>query len=79
MSIFPETKLKVCLISSSRNGLTYQYTKLSITLLYSFTSSTYADALNTALPNPSGSAGLVPSYGIVDMNLTYQVTKVIGI
>ncbi|MBP7477774.1 MAG: TonB-dependent receptor, partial [Chitinophagales bacterium] len=59
----------------SRNGMTYQYSKLSITLLYSYTSSTYADALNTALPNPSGSVGLVPSYGIVDMNLTYRVSK----
>lgn len=59
----------------SRNGLTYQYTRFSFTIQYSYTSSTYADALNTELPNPSGSVGLVPSYGIVDLNLTYKVSK----
>lgn len=59
----------------SRNGITFRYTKLSITALYSYTAKSYADALNTVKPNATGTVGLVPSYGLLDINATYRVTK----
>lgn len=59
----------------SRNGITFQYSKLSLTALYSYTSKTFADALNTEMPNSSGSVGLVPSYGILDLNTSLKFGK----
>ncbi|WP_460472011.1 TonB-dependent receptor family protein [Emticicia fontis] len=63
----------------SRNGLTFRYTKLSITALYSYTAKSYADALNTIKPNATGTVGLVPSYGLLDINATYRVTRTMTI
>ncbi len=59
----------------SRNGITFRYTKLSITALYSYTAKSYADALNTVKPSATGAVGLVPSYGLLDLNATYRLTK----
>jgi Fe(3+) dicitrate transport protein len=59
----------------SRNGTTFRYQRLSISCLYSYTAECYADAFNTATPTASGSAGLVPSYGIWDLNTSVQVFK----
>jgi Fe(3+) dicitrate transport protein len=59
----------------SRNGITFRYTKLSITALYSYTARSYADALNTLKPSANGAVGLVPSYGLLDLNATYRLTK----
>jgi len=61
----------------SRNGISFQYKQWSISSLYSYTSKTYADALNTEYPSLTGSIGLVPSYGIFDMNFTCKVSKFI--
>lgn len=59
----------------SRNGITFRYTKLSITALYSYTAKSYADALNTVKPSATGAVGLVPEYGLLDVNATYRLTK----
>lgn len=60
----------------SRNGLTFKQNKLQISLLYSYTASTYADALNTESPPVStGAVGLVPAYGIWDMNVSMKFLK----
>jgi Fe(3+) dicitrate transport protein len=59
----------------SRNGLTFRYQGLSVSCLYSYTAKSYADAFNTETPTASGSAGLVPSYGIWDLNTSIQVFK----
>lgn len=63
----------------SRNGITYQYKKWSVTSLYSYTSKSFADALNTVNPSISGAVGLVPAYGIWDLNFTYKISKQITI
>jgi len=63
----------------SRNGITIQHNKWSISTLYSFTSETYADALNTRNPSITGAVGLVPSYGLVDLNCTYKFSKLVTI
>lgn len=60
----------------SRNGITLRFTRISISGLYSYTSKTYADALNTVVPPAStGAVGLVPSYGIVDINSNIRITS----
>ena len=60
----------------SRNGLTLRYSKISLSALYSYTSETFADALNTVTPPAgTGAVGLVPSYGIIDLNAGYRFTK----
>jgi Fe(3+) dicitrate transport protein len=59
----------------SRSGITFRYIKLSVTALYSYTAKSYADALNTVKPSATGAVGLVPSYGLLDINATYRLTK----
>lgn len=59
----------------SRNGLTFRYRKLSVTSLFSYVAKSYADALNTVQASINGSVGLVPSYGILDINATYRISS----
>lgn len=58
----------------TRNGITLQFKKLSLSTLYSFTSSTFADAFNTVIPSASGAVGIVPSYGITDLNVSFKLS-----
>lgn len=57
----------------TRNGVNVRLPFGSISFLYSFTAETYADALNTETPSASGAVGIVPSYGIVDINTTWRI------
>ena len=60
----------------TRNGMTVRYKTFSYSVLYSFTSETFADALNTVAPlKTTGAVGLVPSYGILDMNISLRCSK----
>jgi len=59
----------------SRNGLTFKWRRISITALYSYTSKTYADALNTVEPPVTGAVGLVPAYGLLDLSTGLRVFK----
>lgn len=60
----------------TRNGVTLKFWRTSLSGLYSYTSKTYADALNTVVPPAStGAVGLVPSYGLLDFNSTFRLTK----
>jgi Fe(3+) dicitrate transport protein len=60
----------------TRNGVTFKVWKVSLSGLYSYTSESYADALNTVKPPAAtGATGLVPSYGILDFNSTIKLTK----
>jgi Fe(3+) dicitrate transport protein len=59
----------------SRNGLTIKYSEFSFSALYSYTSETFADALNTVTPSASGATGLVPSYQILDLNLGIRLNS----
>jgi len=63
----------------TRNGVTLRFGKLSITHLYSYTAKSYADALNTETPPPSGAIGAVPAYGIWDINTSLRVSGMIEI
>lgn len=47
---------------------------MSFSVLYSFTSESFADAFNTVVPPAStGAVGLVPSYGLVDFNTSFKI------
>lgn len=59
----------------SRNGITVHYWKISLSGLYSYTAKSFADALNTAVPTATGAVGLVPSYGIFDLNSTIRINS----
>lgn len=60
----------------TRNGITLRYRKLNISALYSYTSKTYADALNTVEPpKTTGAVGIVPAYALLDANIGYRFNK----
>lgn len=60
----------------SRNGASIRYRKASFSVLYSYTSESFADALNTVEPlKTTGAVGLVPAYGLLDLNASYRVSK----
>lgn len=63
----------------SRSGITLNYANASFSGLYSYTGSSFAEALNTLVPSVSGATGLVPSYQLVDLNLALQITSKIKI
>ena len=63
----------------SRSGITLNYANASFSGLYSYTGSSFAEALNTLVPSVSGATGLVPSYQLVDLNLALQITPKIKI
>lgn len=59
----------------SRNGVTLKFRRVSFSTLYSYTSKTFADALNTVTPTASGAVGLVPAYGLLDFNSSFKLMK----
>ncbi len=61
----------------SRNGVNVRYKGLSVSMLdcSSYTAQTFADPLNTVTPTATGSVGLVPSYGLLDLNASYRIHK----
>ncbi len=56
----------------TRNGIATRYGLASISVLYSYTAASYADALNTSTPSATGAVGLVPAYGLLDINTTFR-------
>ena len=63
----------------SRNGIELMYRGLSATILYSYTSGTYSDALNTRIPSSNGARGYTPEYGIWDLNMAVQANSIFSI
>src|SRR5690606_3484332 len=57
----------------SRNGLQMAYKWATTIIQYSYVSDSYSDALNTESPTANGSAGLVPSYGLWDANISLKM------
>lgn len=63
---------------TTRNGITLRSGKISVSALYSYVSSTFADALNTEVPPAAtGAVGLVPSYGLLDLNAGIRFSKIV--
>lgn len=63
----------------TRNGLDVLYKGFSCTVLYSYTSATFSDALNTVTPPPSGATGFTPGYGVWDLNASFRTNAVFTI
>ena len=59
----------------SRNGLDILYKGFSCTILHSYTSSTFSDALNTVEPPVSGARGFTPAYTIWDVNASLKTNS----
>jgi Fe(3+) dicitrate transport protein len=58
----------------SRNGVNVKFQRASVSILYSYTAESYADALNTEIPSANGSVGKVPSYGLLDINSSWRIS-----
>lgn len=63
----------------SRNGLDLLYKGFSCTILHSYTSSSYSDALNTILPPSNGARGLTPAYTLWDINASLKTATFLSI
>jgi len=61
----------------ARNGLNLKYKDLSVSFLYSYTGETFADPLNTVEPSATGAVGLVPAYGLMDINASYRLRNLL--
>ncbi len=59
----------------SRNGVQVRYKGFSSSIQYSYVGKAFSDALNTIIPNSSGTVGLVHSYQLVDWNFTYRFAR----
>lgn len=59
----------------TRLGMTTKYENFNLGILYSYVSSSFADAMNTVKPNVSASSGLVPEYDLVDLNASVGLHK----
>lgn len=59
-----------------RSGITWRVIKVKLAALYSYTSKTYADALNTEQPlKTTGAVGVVPAYGLLDINASVRILR----
>jgi Fe(3+) dicitrate transport protein len=56
----------------SRNGLNVGYKNLRGTLQYSYVAESFSDPTNVVEPTSNGARGLVPSYGLLDLNFSYR-------
>lgn len=56
----------------TRNGLNVGYKDLRGTLQYSYVAESFSDPSNVIEPTPNGARGLVPSYGLLDLNFSYR-------
>lgn len=59
----------------SRNGFQFAIKRIAGILQYSYVSESFSDALNTVTPTANGAAGMVPAYGIWDLNLAYRLSE----
>jgi Fe(3+) dicitrate transport protein len=56
----------------TRNGLNLGYKTFRATLQYSYVSKSYSDPTNVEEPTANGSRGIVPGYGLLDLNIAVR-------
>jgi len=56
----------------SRNGLNAGYKNLRGTLQYSYVAESFSDPTNVVEPTANGARGLVPGYGLLDLNFSFR-------
>lgn len=57
----------------TRNGVNVKWRTASVSFLYSYVGSSYADAANTETPSANGAVGIVPAYGLLDINTQFLI------
>jgi Fe(3+) dicitrate transport protein len=57
----------------TRNGVSVKLKKASVSFLYSYVGKSYADAVNTETPSANGAVGVVPAYGLIDLNSMFLI------
>ncbi len=55
-----------------RSGINFGYKALRASLLYSYVAESFSDPTNVEQPTPNGARGIVPAYGIIDLNLSFR-------
>lgn len=56
-----------------KSGIRLEYKKLKAAVQYSYLSSQYTDAQNSTDADPTGTVGILPSYGVMDISLSYAL------
>jgi Fe(3+) dicitrate transport protein len=59
----------------NRYGVTYRYSKFSVTWQLSDIGEAYADASNTVTPNAAATVGLIPAYKVQDLSASADIAK----
>jgi Fe(3+) dicitrate transport protein len=59
----------------NRYGITYRYSKFSVTWQLSDIGEAYADATNTVTPNAAATVGLIPAYRVQDLSASADLAK----
>jgi Fe(3+) dicitrate transport protein len=62
-----------------RSGITAGYKSFLLTAQLSYTSKTFSDANNTAIPSANGNTGVIPAYKIIDLTAAYKILKTVSI
>jgi Fe(3+) dicitrate transport protein len=57
----------------NRYGLTYRYSKFSITWQLSDIGDAFSDASNTVTPNSTATVGLIPAYSVQDLSASFDI------
>jgi Fe(3+) dicitrate transport protein len=58
-----------------RSGINYFLNRFNASFNHSFTAKAYSDPANTVVANPSGSAGQLPSYSVMDLSVGYKLNR----
>jgi Fe(3+) dicitrate transport protein len=59
----------------NRYGVTYRYSKFSLTWQLSDIGETFADASNTVTPNAAATVGVIPSYQVQDLSASADIAR----
>lgn len=58
-----------------RTGITAGYKTIALTAQINYVDKTYSDANNIVKPSANGQTGLIPSYSVTDLTVTYKHSK----
>jgi Fe(3+) dicitrate transport protein len=57
----------------TRNGLNVAWKTARMSLLYSYVAKSFSDPLNVEIPTSNGARGVVPAYGLLDLNFSLRL------
>ncbi|HXR79345.1 MAG TPA: TonB-dependent receptor, partial [Saprospiraceae bacterium] len=56
----------------SRNGINVGYKIFRVLFQYSYVGQSFSDPINTETPSANGAKGIVPAYGLFDLNMSLR-------